>query len=109
MRDDGREDLDHAVQVFAFHRGDDGGRRLEGHGLEIQLRHRFEQLRGDELGAADAGRADVELAWVRLGGGDEFLYRLVRRVGVEEQRKTEETDRRYRREIADRVVRQRLE
>ncbi len=30
-------------------------------------------------------------------------------VGVDEQRKTEETDRRYRREIAHRVVRQRLE
>ena len=60
--------------------GDHGSGAAIGHVLDIDVRHRLEQLAGEVLRRADAGRGKAQLARVGARIGDQLLHGLGRHV-----------------------------
>jgi hypothetical protein len=83
--------------------------RLVGHDQRVDACARAEQLAREVLGAPRRDGADVELARILLRRGDDFLQRLVLRVGAGHDHQAEVADRRDHGEVVDRVVGQRFE
>ena len=79
VRHHGRRIVDHAVDLAGDQIGDGGCGAAIGHVRDLHVGGVHEHRKPEMAGGADAGRAEVDLAGLRLGERDELLERLAPR------------------------------